>query len=180
MNLSSIRCRTSLAAAALAAVIILPARAQKPSPCPAPKPAPQIAYRLDYTIQQIRGGRAINARHYDLLVREGGQQGSLRVGNRIPMVTGSGAQIKYAQVGVSIYAMVVTRPGGPVLESDVSVTSASAKNPAEFPVGPVTKGFSMDTSAPIHPNSPMVLATMDDVSSNDQFRVSVTAIPQPR
>ncbi len=181
------RARMAVAACAplfLAAALALPAAAQKPNPAPTPQPTPHTVYRLDYTVRQLRGGRVINARHYELLAREGSSEATLRVGNHVPIITGvATGDVQYIQVGVLITARILVGSRGAVLHTHVSLSTVGARpagNGAGNPLvnNPVTKGFSADTTVGIVPGATMTLAMMDDVTSNDRYQILVTAVPQ--
>ncbi len=181
------RARMAVAACAalfLATALALPAAAQKPKPAPKPHPAPHTVYRLDYTIRQLRGGKVINARHYDLLAREASGRATLRVGNHVPIITGvSTGDVQYIPIGVSITARILPGPRGAVLDTNVRFTAVGPKaagSGAGNPLmsNPVTKGFSAEVTVGVIPGAAMTLATMDDVTSNDRYQISVTAIPQ--
>lgn len=183
MNSSPRPSRARMAVAAwwvlfLAVALALPAAAQKPKPAPKPHPAPHTVYRLDYVIRQLRGGKVINQRRYELLAREPGES-SLHVGNHVPIVTSTGSgSVQYMSVGVSINARVSELHGSPGLNSYIQFSSTGAEAVGSGTKDPVTKGFSADIVASIRPNVPTVLATLDDVTSNDRYQIFVTAIPQ--
>ena len=181
------RARMAVAACAalfLAAALALPAAAQKPKPAPKPHPAQHTVYQLDYTIRQLRGGKVINARHYDLLAREASREATLHVGNHVPIITGvSTGSIQYIPIGVSITAQISPGPHGAVLDTHVRLTAVGSKaaaSGADNPLmnNPVPKGFSAGVTVGVIPGAAMTLATLDDVTSNDRYQISVTAIPQ--
>lgn len=181
------RARMAVAACAplfLAAALALPAAAQKVKPTPKPHPAPHTVYRLDYVIRQLRGGKVINQRRYELLVQEGGERAKLSVGNRIPIITGeTSGDIQYVPVGMYITAQVLAGPGAPVLDTQVKLAAVAARaagngggNPRAN--DPVIKAFSVTVKVGVIPGATMTLATMDDVTSNDRYQILVTAVPQ--
>lgn len=181
------RTRTTIAACAalfLAAALALPAAAQKPKPTPEPHPAPHTVYRLDYVIRQLRGGRVINQRRYELLAREGSGEATLSVGNRVPIITGvPTGGIQYIPVGMYITAQISPGPRVPVLNTQVKLTAMRAKAAGSGTGNPLTnnpalKAFSVEVTVGVIPSAAMTLATLDDVTSNDRYQISVTAIPQ--
>ena len=181
------RARMAVAACAalfLATALALPAAAQKPKPAPKPHPAPHTVYRLDYTIRQLRGGKVINQRRYELLAQEDNRGATLSVGNRVPIITGvRSGDMQYIPVGMYITAQVLAGPGAPVLDTQVKLAAVAAKaagNGGGNPLAnnPVIKAFSVTVKVGVIPGATMTLATMDDVTSNDRYQISVTAIPQ--
>ena len=189
MNSSPRPSRARMAVAAwwvlfLAVALALPAAAQKPKPTPKPHPAPHTVYRLDYVIRQLRGGKVINQRSYELLAEEGNREATLQVGNRVPIITGEpSGDMQYIPVGMYITAQMLPGPGAPVLDTQVKLAAVAAKAPGNgdgnpMANNPVIKTFSVRVTVGVIPGAAMRLATMDDVTSNDRYQISVTATPQ--
>ncbi len=183
MNSSSRQSRPRAAIAAcaalfLAAAFALPAAAQKPKPAPKPHPAhqrfaPPATYQLDFTVRQVRDGRVINQRQFDLMTAVGSRSAQAQSQNTI--VRGSGNP---QQVGVTIAAWLQTQHRGvtPTLTFNASITSVGTRTPASRPR--VVHNFTAAGSAVVPPGLPVTLAKISDVGSSDQYEIIVTAIPQ--
>lgn len=158
----------------VALAVAAPIWAQKPQPCPAPKANPaRQTYRLEFTVQQLRAGRVINQRKYELLVASaaGYHWSQINVGNRVPVGRDKG-ETEYQDVGFGLRAQL-TGPG-PLLVH-VSIDTLGPKTAADGE--PVVRHISADISTAIRPNVPTVLATIADTGSNDQYRISLLAVP---
>ena len=67
-------------------------------------PKPLSAYRLEYTLSEIENGKKINTRSYTMVTEVGDNWNRLRIGNRLPVASESGAnrQFQYLDIGMNI------------------------------------------------------------------------------
>lgn len=176
------RTRTTIAACAalfLAAALALPAAAQKPKPAPKPHPAhqrfaPQPTYLLDFTVRQLRDGRVINQRRFDLMAAVGQEAAQAQSQNTI-IPSGRGNP---QQVGISIFAYLSTLHRGvtPTLTLRARITSVGAKLGSSGPR--VVHHLNTVASAAVRVGVPVTLAKISDVGSSDQYEITVTAFLQ--
>ena len=139
-------------------------------------------YKLDYLIVELEGGKRIEARDYSLLV-DGTRIGRVRIGTRVPIVTGPSA-FNYLDVGVSIDATVRhASPNGVYLSTKVDVTSMamgekgglfSPQLTAQSPQ-PTMRNFKTENEITVVFGKPTVLFTMDEPSSKRTFQIQLTA-----
>ena len=72
---------------------------------------PKKAYRLEYTVRLMDGAKATATQHYSLMV-VWGERAELKLGNKVPLMTGSrmpdagaaSSQVQYLDVGLNITA----------------------------------------------------------------------------
>src|SRR3974390_2550381 len=101
--------------AALAFLTFLPAAGFADEP--ARPDRARSAFRLDYTLFEIEGGKRANERSFTLTVNEG-SHGQLRSGTRVPITVGDKG-LQYMDVGLKISGRVLEREGDLTLESDI-------------------------------------------------------------
>ncbi len=166
------------AALFLAAALALPAAAQKPKPAPNPHPAPErfsppATYRLDFTVRQLRDGRVINQRRFDLMAAVN-QRGAEARSENFVFPSHGPAQ----RVGIEIFANLSATGIGvvPTLTLQAHITRVARRIGASGPR--VVHHFSATASAAVRAGVPVTLAKISDVSSTDQYEIIVTAIPQ--
>lgn len=176
--------RMSLSLSLLAALALsVPIWAQKPAPCPAPKATAPGAYRLDFTVRQLRNGRVINERQYDLTVAVGVGDAYMRSQNRVTASTDKDGQYKTYEIGFNLGARLIgpqelgPKRTAPVLQANVNISSLEGGKIIP-PSQPVVREIIASMSAVVRPNVPIPLATIGDVSTGDQYEITVVAIPQ--
>jgi len=173
-----------------------PAAAQTPKPQSVAEPAPDVhqaptreTYRLDYTITELEDGKKVNSRTYSVMCEDqgSGTRGSLKVGSRIPVVSGSSdvpggtravaAQFTYLDVGMNVESRLsITSDNSLSLQSDVEMSSVADNPPAPGqPNAPVIRQLRVTTNNAITPGKPIVISTADDVASHRQFQIQVVA-----
>lgn len=152
-------------------------------PASSPKPAIGV-YKLDYVFSEVQDGKRINSRTYSLLV-QGRDRGSIRMGNRVPVITAENSKdvssgtvsFQYLDIGVSIDCRVADElESGIALSTVVDVSSVVPEQPVEnrtaAPVVRQTK-FQMDTTVPLGKQT--LLSSADEIDSARRFEVQVTA-----
>ncbi len=160
-----------LAAIAASLALALPAASQE---APARAERPHSAFRLDFQIYELEGGKRVNERSYTLVVNEGGS-GNLRVGSRVPIVLSAEKGVQYQDVGLRIGSRVFERePGDVVLEADVDVSSFAIPEQAETKGTPILRTLSEAVSTRPALGKPVLLASVDDVGSKKRTQVEVT------
>jgi hypothetical protein len=145
------------------------------------------AYRIDFNLRDSRDPAAKTARRYSVLVEQGGR-GTLRLGDRIPVASGSftpaaggtaavNTQYNYLDSGVSIDARL--RPAGEAgvrLDATIEISGVvphkhaaggSSPNPT---LAQVRVGFTV----PMVPGKPALVASIDDPASQHRFDIEAT------
>ena len=124
---------------------------------PQPPPLPTGVYKLDYVFSEIQNGKRVNSRSYMTLLHSG-ERGSIRLGSRLPIVTGAsresgGNQITYMDIGVNIDCRVEREvDSGVALFTSVDMSSLAPEQPGENRTGnPVVRQtkVQVDSNAPI-------------------------------
>ncbi|MGH9507097.1 MAG: hypothetical protein ACRD13_09265 [Terriglobales bacterium] len=157
----------------VALAVAVPIWAQLPPGVPVHRKAsPAQTYRLEFTVQQLRAGRVINQRKYEILAAPADRAGSrVDSSSQIPVGTDKGETV-YKRVGFTLDAY--WGPQG-VLMVSASIGSLGRESTASGQ--PVVRHISAKVSTAIRPNVPTVLATIADTGSNDQYRISLLAVP---
>jgi hypothetical protein len=135
-------------------------------------------YRLDFVVRELEGGKRINSREYSVWASRI-RDARLRVGNRIPIVTGEN-QIQYQDVGIKIdcavsdlgekVALNTTFESSSVVVPDQMAASAGAASSKT----PVLRQLMFSGVSPAPLGKPIVIATLDDVATNRRYEVEVT------
>jgi hypothetical protein len=140
-------------------------------------------YHLDFTLSEVEDGKKTNARTYSMLAQVG-TLNKLRVGARVPVVTSSSTmnpsnnfQFQYLDVGMSIDCRPQEQQG--LLFLGVTLDSSNFTPPpalsSSAPGQPIIHQMRADVNPLVTPGKPTVIATMDDPSSNRQYRLEVVA-----
>jgi hypothetical protein len=140
-------------------------------------------YRVEYTWSEFDDGKKINTRNYTVLVGTVHGFGNLRVGSKVPVVTGSAqpganafpVQYQMMDIGVNIDSRVDETPNGLKIYTNLDSTSFSqnpdqADNQNRPPVVHQIK-LALDTVVP--PNKRTVISTVDDPGSKRSFQLEV-------
>lgn len=107
-----------------------------------------------------------------------GENGVLKQGRRVPVVTGTSNgsdQYQYVDVGISISAQVENSGGALRLRTKVEQSELTDQKPGANPADPVIFQTVLDTVPLLTPGKPQVLGTLS-LPDGDQ-QVSVTAEP---
>jgi len=136
-------------------------------------------YKLDYVFSEVQDNKRINTRSYTVLVG-GTDRGSIRVGDRVPILVGStkegGNQIQYLDIGMSIDCRIA--PGS---ESDISLftnvenSSVAPEQPGENRTGnPVVRQVRYQLNNLVPLNKPTLLGSADEVDGTRRIQIEVT------
>jgi len=168
-----------LLAAGLATAQEAPKAAAPPSEA---QKKPASAYRLDFVVRELEDGKRINSRNYSLSAKSG-ERALLRVGSRVPYVTGTNpatAQIQYQDVGINFDSRPEERDGEVLLSTTFeSMSVVTPEKPTEergnpVVIAPVFRQVKFEGDALITPGKPTVIATLDDVATNRRYEIEVT------
>lgn len=109
-----------------------------------------------------------------------GEDGVLKQGKRVPIVTGTSNgsdQYQYVDIGIGISARVENSGGGLRLKTKVEQSELTDQKAGASPADPVIFQTVLDTVSLLAPGKPQVLGTLNLPDGEQQ--VSVTAEPVP-
>jgi hypothetical protein len=139
----------------------------------------QGAYRLDFSVNEIRDGKRINTRQYSIDLKAGGEAHYLKIGTRVPVQTGETAtgntQFQYIDVGTGIEARVRERDGEVTVEATVEISDFALPEQQQAQTkDPIIRQMKVKGSTVATLGKPIVIGTADDPNSKRQFQVEVT------
>ena len=134
---------------------------------------PPKAYQLDFVLKELEDGKVINSRNYSTMIAAGSC--SIRSGDKVPVVTKSGAQAEftYIDVGVNIDCAFMQEIQGR-LSLNVKADISSAQPDSTRPLVRNTR-WSSNVIVPL--KKATVLFTSDDTSSRKRMQLELTASP---
>jgi hypothetical protein len=147
---------------------------------PQPATQPNAAYRLEYIFSEVQGGKKINSRAYTTLLNVG-ERGSIRLGSRIPIVTGEQTggvkQFTYLDIGANIDCRVIHETnGGVALYTSVDMTSIAPQQPGENRTGaPIVRQTKMQVSNIVPLEKRTLIGSADQIDGTGRFDLEVTA-----
>ncbi|MDR3792225.1 MAG: hypothetical protein P4L03_02480 [Terracidiphilus sp.] len=140
---------------------------------------PRKVYRLTFSLVDTENGKRTSepARSY-LLVTPSGERASVKLGERVPLMTAPPAgkdsdampQIQYADVGLKIEASV----DGSRLSARVEQSKVSGEKSGVGPAAPVFEQTSIDGILTLTPGKTMNLGSFDVPGSTHRTEVQVT------
>lgn len=157
-------------AAVLLLAAALVAQERQPPPPPPPPPAVQTTYVLEYTVSELEGTRKVRSRNYTVQVNDR-SEGRLRVGSRVPLVTGE--QVQYMDVGVNIDARPISVDSRSVrLNTKLEVTAMASTDSSRRPILRNMTSWG-ETVIPL--DKPVILSSQDEPGTETTFQVQVIA-----
>jgi hypothetical protein len=153
----------------------------EPKPTTEAKPAvktdaekPVHAYRLDFSVKELEGGKVINTRDYSMnLQADDGNE--IKIGTRVPVETGEGRQYQYIDVGTSIWCRIGERSEGIPLSVRTEISNfAIPEQSSEHEPRPVIRQLQIKASTLAQLGKPMIVGSVDDPNSKRQFQLEVT------
>ncbi len=124
-------------------------------------------YKLDLTVRELDGTKVVNSRTYTLTQRSD-EWGQLRVGSRIPT-----EKAGYMDVGLNLDSRVQDREDATAFDWRLDLSSLAAET---GPNGlPVVRQVKSNGSTLLTVGKPIVMSTVDDLSSTHKFVFEVTA-----
>jgi type II secretory pathway component GspD/PulD (secretin) len=145
---------------------------------------PKKAYRLEYTVQMMDGAKPGATQHYALIVVPG-ERAQLKLGNRVPLVTGktdgdtapASSQVQYIDVGLSISATLSGGADGLMLRSKVEQTTLADEKSGMGPQDPVLHQAVLENASTIALGKPLILGSLDIPGATNKLVVEVVADP---
>jgi len=142
--------------------------------------SPAIAYRIDYSVNEMEDGKKINTRQYSMNLSVlndrawEGDTNELKIGARVPVESETG-KFQYLDVGTNIWSRLRQQADTLTLEVRAELGSIAAAPEQQSPrVPPVVRQVQINGSTVVLPGKPMVLGIVDDPTSKRQFQLEVT------
>ena len=138
-------------------------------------------YKVDFTIHDSTDTAAKNGRRYSMLIN-GRNKAVMRVGNRVPAVTGGGGgigqvntQFTYLDIGVNIDCTVEERGGKYLMHADMDMSTAiPAEKTGNAVPNPTISQIKIAMDTTLVAGKPTVVASFDDPATSRKFDVDVT------
>lgn len=140
-------------------------------------------YRLDFSLNELDGGKKTNSRHYSMDLTTGSSN-EIRIGTRVPIVSGraepgAGANVntqwQYIDVGTTIWAYLRGKEDSDDWQLEVKSDVSDMDRGAENAIAPIVRQMKFTGTTLLVTGRPIVIATMDDPNSSRQFQLEVTA-----
>jgi len=165
----------------------VPALAQTQQASTPPKPLAHT-YRLSYTLTIADGGKRIGVQHFTMTVSAPTNRGTVKMGEKVPVATGTYSDAKsaaqtqftYLDVGINIGATVAEETNGISLNSKVEQSSVAPVRVTISGVSePVIRQMVLENTSIIVPGKSVSLGTMDipDSTNHVEIEVSVEQLP---
>jgi len=143
---------------------------------------PRKVYRLEYTIEMMDGTKRVSAQHY-ALVAIVDQRATLRLGNRVPVVTGkmdadtdkASSQVQYMDVGLSISATLYGSEEGLTLQTKVEQSSLAEDKSGVGPQDPVLHQAVLENASTVTVGKALTLGSVDIPGGTQRIEVEVVA-----
>jgi type II secretory pathway component GspD/PulD (secretin) len=143
---------------------------------------PRKVYRLEYTIEMMDGTKRVSAQHY-ALVAILDQRATLKLGNRVPVVTGkmdadtdrASSQVQYMDVGLSISATLYGSEDGLTLQTKVEQSSLAEEKSGLGPQDPALHQAILENASTITLGKVLTLGSMDVPGGTQRIEVEVVA-----
>jgi hypothetical protein len=140
------------------------------------EPRPTVAYRLDFSINELENGKKLNTRHYSLnLASSAPPNQDLKIGTRIPVQSEQG-KFQYLDIGTNISAQLITwqKPIAVYVNAEISSFPPSNQGTASGPP-PLIRQMRIVASTVVIPDKPVIIGSVDDPDSKRQFQLEMLA-----
>jgi len=153
---------------------------------------PKKNYRLTYTVTEMDGGKQIGVQHYAMIMTSG-QATTLKLGNRVPVATGSYSaggpnssgvgvqtQFTYVDVGMNIDVTLTTIGDGAMLKSSAEQSSVAPEKSDVAGVNePIIRQSSLRGESFLAPGKSQPLGSLDIPGSTSHLNIEVVMDPLP-
>jgi hypothetical protein len=135
-------------------------------------------YKVDFTIRDTGDAGGKTGRKYSMLVSPG-HKTTFRVGNRVPVVTGSASsggnvQFTNVDVGLNIDCSVSDNNSNLTVHADLDISTAvTPEKGANPPPSPTISQIRLSLDTALTPGKPTVVASFDDPVTSRKFDVDV-------
>jgi hypothetical protein len=131
---------------------------------------PVHAYRVDFSISELEGGKKINTRHYSMDLNSGPWT-QIKIGTRVPVSTSQNS-FQYLDLGTSIDCEIGEE--GDDLSLDVRSDFSNLSSPEEHSTQPIIRQIKINGRTLAVPGKPIAIGSVDDPNSNRQFQLEAT------
>jgi hypothetical protein len=146
---------------------------------PAPKPEVNLPnwYKVEITLNEFENGKKTNTRSYTLEAEANGPRSEMKLGDRVPVSTGSGGQFQYMDMGLNISSFVTERYERIGLFVSVEQSNFTFPGQGEHSVPniPVIRQLRMENRTYVTLGKPTLIASVDDPErTNHKYTVEAT------
>jgi len=142
----------------------------------------QKIYKAVFLIYEVEDGKKINERTYTLPVNSvdgSPRDGSMRVGTRVPIATGTtsgNTQYQYIDVGLNIECNVTEQEDKFIVHGNVDLSSFALPDQGTDSrnLGPILRNIRQSFTTLVLPGKPTLATTMDDVNSKKRLQIEIT------
>ena len=139
-------------------------------------------YRLTYSISETESGKSTGKQHYSLIAVSGGKA-NFKLGNRVPIVTGTveaagaghNSQVQYVDVGLNIEASLEGYLDGLRLRTKVEESSLAEDKSSLGGQDPVFHQAVLEDTSPLAQGKPLVLGSLDIPGSSRRLEIEVVS-----
>jgi hypothetical protein len=143
---------------------------------------PKKVYRLVYTVEMMDGTKPVSAQHYELMAALG-ERATLKLGNRVPLVTRKKdteagpayPEVQYMDVGLSISATLSGSGDGLILRTKVEQTALADEKPGTEPMNPVLHQAILDNASRLTLGKAQTLGSLDIPGGAQRVEVEVVS-----
>jgi type II secretory pathway component GspD/PulD (secretin) len=143
---------------------------------------PKKAYRLEYTVRMMDGTKAAATQHYALMVVLG-ERGQLKLGNRVPLVTGktdadsaaASSQVQYMDVGLSISGTLTGSGDDLILRTKVEQSTLAEEKSGMGPQDPVLHQVVLEQTARLAQGKALTVGSLEIPGGTNRLEVEVVA-----
>jgi hypothetical protein len=153
-----------------------PAASQETAASKSPE-KPAVAYRLDFSINELVDGNKINARHYSMNQTEEDfprEFKNLKIGTRVPIESAAN-QFQYIDTGTNISSRLYMKANALTLDVHAEISNFAPPDPNAKVNQPLIRQMVISGSMILIPSKSMVVGSVDDPNSNHTFQLEVTA-----
>jgi hypothetical protein len=141
----------------------------------------RVAYRLDFKLYELEDGKRTNQREYSLIASPApnryGSDSRIRIGTRVPVTTAE-KQISYMDVGLSLSCRLSLEDDRLWGNFDIGITGFALPEQNADPRSggnPILRNTQQNVESTLTPGKPLVLGTIDDLSSKKRMQIEVIA-----
>jgi hypothetical protein len=137
------------------------------------------AYRLDFSVNEMEGGKKINSRQYSMNLNSG-DENQIKIGTRVPVEAKPPTDFQYLDVGTNIWCRLRDRSDMSALGDYISLQVRTDISNFAVPeqqgqqVRPVLRQMNINASTLALVGKPTVMGSVDDPNSKRQFQLEVT------
>lgn len=146
--------------------------------CLAQNPEGSKFYKLEFTVKEVEGTRALSSRTYSVVGTTDGPNSSIRAGSKVPVPStpGSQAQFTFIELGVNIDCRAIKEVQNE-LSLNVTAEISSAGQETAGPAYPIIRQNKWGSSVIVPIRKPTLIFSSDDVTTKRQLQLELTATP---